>query len=163
MRAAGGMETFHAINHAMSTVATGGFSTHDTPRPAICRTCRSSCGPVASSCSSAPAVLDHDAVCGARRPSLDAPATPRIRVFAGYGIVLFMAVAIYLRVRLDMPFFDAVTHSTFNLLSMVTTAGFASDDYTLWGPFAHACIFVATFLGGCSGSTTGGVRKPIVS
>ena len=69
-----------------------------------------------------------------------------------------VAVAIYLSVKLDMPFLSALTHSAFNFMSIITTTGFASDDYTLWGPFAVACIFVATFLGGCSGSTTGGIK-----
>jgi trk system potassium uptake protein TrkH len=76
----------------------------------------------------------------------------------GYCIVFAVAVAIYLRVNMGMPFFTALTHSTFNLMSIITTAGFASDDYSLWGPFAIGCIFVATFLGGCSGSTTGGIK-----
>jgi trk system potassium uptake protein TrkH len=69
-----------------------------------------------------------------------------------------LSVAIYLRVKLGIPFFDALTHSTFNFISIITTTGFASDDYTKWGPFAVACLFVATFLGGCSGSTTGGIK-----
>jgi trk system potassium uptake protein TrkH len=92
------------------------------------------------------------------RGRFDALRDPQIRVFAGYCIVFTVAVAIYLRVQLDTPFFEALTHSAFNFMSIITTTGFASDDYTLWGPFAVACIFVATFLGGCSGSTTGGIK-----
>jgi trk system potassium uptake protein TrkH len=94
----------------------------------------------------------------ALRGRMEALRDPQIRVFAGYCVVFAFAVAIYLRVKLQMPFFDALTHSTFNFMSIISTAGFASDDYTLWGPFAVACIFVATFLGGCSGSTTGGIK-----
>ena len=154
--AAGGMETFHAINHAMSTVATGGFSTHDTSflryadMPFILWT-----GSVFMFIGSLPFSIMMLFVVRGR---LDALGDPQIRVFAGYCIVFSVAVAIYLRVKLDMPFGDAITHSTFNFMSIISTAGFASDDYTLWGPFAVACIFVATFLGGCSGSTTGGIK-----
>ncbi|PSJ64474.1 TrkH family potassium uptake protein [Kumtagia ephedrae] len=154
--AAGGMEPFHAVNHAMSTVATGGFSTHDTSflryadMPAILWT-----GSIFMFIGALPFSI---MILFAVRGRLDALRDPQIRVFAGYCIVFSLAIAIYLRVRLDMPFFDALTHSTFNLVSIITTAGFASDDYTLWGPFAVACIFVATFLGGCSGSTTGGIK-----
>jgi trk system potassium uptake protein TrkH len=92
------------------------------------------------------------------RGRLDALRDPQIRVFAGYCAAFIVAVAIYLRIHLDMPFFHALSHSAFNFMSIITTTGFASDDYTLWGPFAVACIFVATFLGGCSGSTTGGIK-----
>jgi trk system potassium uptake protein TrkH len=57
-----------------------------------------------------------------------------------------------------MPFFDALTQSTFNFVSIITTTGYASDDYSQWGSFVVACAFVATFLGGCSGSTSGGIK-----
>lgn len=153
---ASGMDGFHAINHAMSTVATGGFSTHDTSflrysdNAAILWT-----GIVFMFIGGLPFSI---MILFAVRGRLDALRDPQIRVYAGYCIVFSIAVAIYLRVHLDMPFFKALTHATFNLLSIITTAGFASDDYSLWGPFAVGCIFVATFLGGCSGSTTGGIK-----
>jgi trk system potassium uptake protein TrkH len=154
--AAAGMEPFHAINHAMSTVATGGFSTHDTSfirytgSPAILWV-----GIIFMFIGSLPFSI---MILFAVRGRFDALRDPQIRVFAGYSVVFAVSVAIYLRVKLDMPFFDALTHSTFNFISIISTGGFASDDYTRWGPFAVACIFVATFLGGCSGSTTGGIK-----
>ncbi|MER2536825.1 MAG: TrkH family potassium uptake protein [Rhizobiaceae bacterium] len=153
---AAGMEGFHAVNHAMSTVATGGFSTHDTSflryadNPAILWT-----GTIFMFVGSLPFSI---MILFAVRGRLDALQDPQIRVFAGYTIVFAIALAVYLRVHRDMDFFDALTHATFNILSVISTAGFASDDYTRWGPFAVACIFVATFLGGCSGSTTGGIK-----
>lgn len=154
--AAAGMEPFHALNHAMSTVATGGFSTHDTSfvryadNPAILWI-----GIVFMFIGALPFSI---MILFAVRGRVDALRDPQIKVFAGYLIVLAVSVAVYLRVKFDMPFFDALTHSTFNFISIITTAGFASDDYTQWGPFAVVCIFVATFLGGCSGSTTGGIK-----
>ena len=154
--AAAGMDGFDAVNHAMATLATGGFSTHDASFGAF---------------ADRPAILWISAVfmfvgslpfsimmLFALRGRLDALRDPQIRVFAGYAIVFSVAVAIYLRVRADVPFFEALTHSTFNFVSVITTTGFASDDYSQWGPFAIACAFIATFLGGCSGSTTGAIK-----
>ncbi len=141
----------------MSTVATGGFSTHDTSfvrysdSPAILWT-----GIVFMFIGSLPFSI---MILFAVRGRLDALRDPQIRVFAGYCVVFSVAVAVYLRVNFDTPFLEALTHSSFNFLSIISTAGFASDDYTQWGPFAVACIFVATFLGGCSGSTTGGIKS----
>lgn len=153
---AAGMEAFHAVNHAMSTVATGGFSTHDTSflryadNPAILWI-----GSIFMFIGGLPfSIMILLAVRG--RP--DALRDPQIRVYAGYCVVFSVAVAIYLRVSDNVPFFEALTQSTFNLLSIITTAGFASQDYTLWGPFAVTAVFLATFLGGCSGSTTGGIK-----
>jgi trk system potassium uptake protein TrkH len=153
---AAGMEPFHAVNHAMSTVATGGFSTHDTSflryadNPGVLWT-----GIVFMFIGALPFSI---MILFAVRGRFDALRDPQIRVFAGYCIVLVVAMAIYLRVGLGRPFDDAVTHSAFNIVSIITTAGFASDDYTLWGPFALGLFFLATFLGGCSGSTTGGIK-----
>lgn len=154
--AAAGMAPFDAINHAMATLATGGMSTHDTSflryseLPAILWV-----GTIFMFVGGLPfSIMMLFAV----RGRLYALRDPQIRVFAGYCIVFTLAVAMYLRVKLDMPFGTALTHSAFNFMSIITTTGFASDDYTKWGPFAVACIFVATFLGGCSGSTTGGIK-----
>jgi trk system potassium uptake protein TrkH len=153
---AAGMQTFDAVNHAMSTLATGGLSTHDTSfvrygdNPAVLWT--------ASVFMFIGGLPFSIMILFAVRGRVDALRDPQIRVFAGYAFVLSVAVAIYLRVSTDVPFFYALTHSTFNFMSIITTTGFSSDDYTKWGPFAVACIFVATFLGACSGSTSGGIK-----
>lgn len=153
---AAGMTGFNAVNHAMSTLATGGFSTHDTSlaqysdQPAVLW--------ISSFFMFVGALPFSIMILFAARGRLDALRDPQIRVFAGYVLVFAISVAVYLRLRDGVPFFDALTHSVFNFVSVITTTGFASDDYTMWGPFAVACFFVATFLGGCSGSTSGGVK-----
>jgi trk system potassium uptake protein len=154
--AAAGMTAFNAFNHALTTVSTAGFSTHDA-----------SFGVYADM----PAVLWTAIVfmfigalpfsilmLFALRGRLDALADPQIRVFAAYAAVFAVAAAIYLRLSTEMPFFDALTHGTFNFVSIITTTGYASADYQGWGPFIAAWAFVATFLGGCSGSTSGGIK-----
>lgn len=154
--AAAGMAGFDAVNHAMSTLATGGFSTHDasfggySQRPAILW--------IASIFMFVGALPFSIMILFSLRGRLDALRDPQIRVFAGYAAAFALLVAIYLRVTDGRPFFDALTHSVFNFMSIITTTGFASDDYMQWGPFAIACVFIAMFLGGCSGSTTGGIK-----
>ena len=154
--AAAGMDGFDAVNHAMATLATGGMSTSETSfiaysaQPAILWV-----GIVFMFIGSLPFSI---MILFAVRGRLDALRDPQIRVFAGYCVVFAVSVAIYLSVHTGMPFFQALTHSAFNFMSIISTTGFASDDYSLWGPFAVACIFVATFMGGCSGSTTGGIK-----
>lgn len=53
---------------------------------------------------------------------------------------------------------DAFVHALFNETSVVTTTGYASQDYSLWGPFVVVMFFFLTFVGGCSGSTSGGMK-----
>ncbi|WP_274424170.1 TrkH family potassium uptake protein [Chelativorans sp. YIM 93263] len=154
--AAAGMTTFDAINHALTTLATAGFSTHD-----------SSMGFYADNSAVLwvgivfmfmGAVPFSILILFMLRGNLDALRDPQIRVFATYTLLFVLAVAIYLRVVTDRPFFDALTHAAFNFVSIITTTGYATEDYGQWGGFAISAAFVAMFLGGCSGSTTGGIK-----
>lgn len=154
--ASAGMDGFDAVTHAMSTMATGGFANYDTSfaryadNPAILWI-----GTVFMVIGALPFTI---LILFALRGRLDALADPQIKVFIGYVLAFVFGVAIYLRLSQGVPFFDALTASAFNFTSIITTTGFASEDYSLWGPFAVACAFIATFLGGCSGSTTGGIK-----
>lgn len=78
------------------------------------------------------------------------------------GLLKLLLIAILVlsgwRILNGTPVFEAFTHVTFNVVSVVTTTGYASDDYTLWGAFPIAAFFYLTFLGGCSGSTSGGMK-----
>lgn len=52
----------------------------------------------------------------------------------------------------------AFRHAAFNVVSVVTTTGFATADYTLWGNVVIGLFFGLTFIGGCTGSTSGGIK-----
>ncbi|MCV0393950.1 MAG: TrkH family potassium uptake protein [Rhizobiaceae bacterium] len=151
-----GMSAFDAVNHAMTTLSTGGFSTHDSSlgfyadRPAVLWV-----GTVFMFIGALPfSILIFLAVRGRMDPAGD----PQIRVFLGYCVAFTLAVAIYWRLTADVPFIQALTHSAFNFTSIITTTGYASSDYSTWGPFVVMCALAATFLGGCSGSTSGGIK-----
>lgn len=153
--ATAGMDRFDALNHAMTTIATAGFSTHDA-----------SFGHFESStilmistgflilCSLPFSVIILLAV----RNRLDAARDPQILVFISYVLIISLMLAIYQHLENAVPMGEALIHALFNVTSVVSTAGFASDDYTQWGPFAVMLIFFATFMGGCSGSTAGGIK-----
>ena len=86
---------------------------------------------------------------------------PRPSKACGGGLGVF-AVTVCLTIWLDqtrnIDVADAFTQAAFNVVSIVTTTGFASDDYAVWGPFAFGVFYILTFIGGCSGSTTGGIK-----
>ena len=83
---------------------------------------------------------------------------PQVRAFVTMLAVVSVLLALWLAARGDYGFFEALTLTAFNVTSIVTTTGFASTDYTLWGPFAVMAFFILTFLGGCTGSTSGGIK-----
>ncbi|MES3007202.1 MAG: TrkH family potassium uptake protein [Pseudomonadota bacterium] len=150
-----GMDFFNAINHAMATVSTGGYSTSD----------------------SSFAQFDSLALHWVAIVFMILGATPfvlMIRLFRHKQVSILrdaqwcgmLAILTTLSLLLVLPALAmpgetlswAITHAAFNLVSVVTTTGFASTDYTQWGSFAIAIFFFATFLGGCSGSTSGGIK-----
>lgn len=55
-------------------------------------------------------------------------------------------------------FFTSLRFSSFNVAAILTTTGFATADFTLWPAFSQAIIFFLYFVGGCSGSTGGGIK-----
>ncbi|MDK1386306.1 TrkH family potassium uptake protein [Sinorhizobium sp. 8-89] len=150
-----GMNRFDAINHAMTTVATGGFSTHDASFAYF--------GSIPllwtstffmTLCSLPFSILIVLVV----RGRLDALRDPQITVFLGYLTAFSVAVAVYHRLANGVEFHLALAHSFFNITSLLSTTGYASEDYSLWGPFVVMTAFIATFMGGCSGSTAGGIK-----
>ena len=58
----------------------------------------------------------------------------------------------------EVPIDVAVRTASFSVVSVVTTTGFAVEDYTAWGTFSVGLFFLLKFVGGCSGSTTGGIK-----
>ena len=53
---------------------------------------------------------------------------------------------------------DAFRFGTFQVVSIISTTGFATSDYNLWHPSAQILIFLLFFIGGSSGSTSGGIK-----
>jgi trk system potassium uptake protein TrkH len=59
----------------------------------------------------------------------------------------------------DYPIEPALRHAFFQTVSLITTTGFVSDNYDQWPAFAAILILIMLFLGGCSGSTAGGIKQ----
>jgi trk system potassium uptake protein TrkH len=57
-----------------------------------------------------------------------------------------------------MPLFEAVRHGTFQVLSIITTTGYASADFESWSAQAKMVLFLLMFVGGCAGSAAGGPK-----
>ncbi len=150
-----GMSFFDAINHAMTTLATGGYSTHDASMGYF----DDNRLLVASTIFMVLAALPFVIYIRAFLPNrFQLWKDPQILVFILICVVLSLAIAITRRVVNDTPFGEALISSSFNLVSVITTTGYASEDYTLWSNAAIGIFFLASFLGGCAGSTAGGIK-----
>jgi len=150
-----GMSPFDALNHAFTTVCTGGFSTHDASF----------------------AWFDSDALDWAcivfmigggvpflaylrilRRGSLRQRIDTQVVAFLLAAAALSATLGIWLNLQHGMGGFDATTHAVFAVIAVMTTTGYASNDYVAWGTFAATFVFLVSFVGGCTGSTSGGVK-----
>ena len=149
-----GMSPFDAINHAMSTVATGGFSTSDASMGKF--------GPSAHWVAvffmllgSLPFTLYVMTLRGNRTALFR---DQQVRGFVVMLTVTSLLFSGWYWLNNEIPMLDALRVVTFSVVSVVTTTGFAVDDYTQWGGFAVMVFFYLTFVGGCSGSTSGGLK-----
>ena len=153
---AAGMSTFDALNHAMTTIATSGYSTHDqsmgffADQPAILWV-----GFFFMLASSLPLVLYVKFV---RTRSLRAWNDQQVRGFLKVVFVVISGLTLWLAMRPELSFADALRTVCFNAMSIISTTGYAAGDYTAWGSGAVGAFFVLMFLGGCTGSTTGGIK-----
>jgi trk system potassium uptake protein TrkH len=149
-----GMTPFEAINHAMTTIATGGYSTSDssmakfTPAAHWTAVCFMLLGGL-------PFMLMVSTIRGNRYALIH---DQQVQGFIGMLLVMCMAFSIWLTLNSDHAFLDALRIVSLNVVSVVTTTGYALGDYTLWGEFAVLAFFYLTFIGGCSGSTSGGLK-----
>ena len=76
-------------------------------------------------------------------------------------IILFGAISIttiYLVLHEGYSIQYALRIASFNITSILTTTGFSSADYSTWGSFILVFIFLIMSIGGCTGSTTGGIK-----
>jgi trk system potassium uptake protein TrkH len=81
-----------------------------------------------------------------------------VRGFVTFLFSVCLITTLWLATTRDIPLLDATRIATFNITSIVTTTGYATEDYTNWGTSAMGLFFVLMFVGGCSGSTCGGIK-----
>ncbi|MDX1269315.1 MAG: potassium transporter TrkG, partial [Oceanisphaera sp.] len=82
----------------------------------------------------------------------------QVRGFLGFLLATWLVFGTWLWLHSDNSWWDAFRIVAVNVTSVVTTTGFALGDYTTWGSFAVLLFFYLTFVGGCSGSTSGGLK-----
>lgn len=150
-----GMSPFDAICHALTTVATAGFSTHDKsfgffPDASLQWTCIAF-----MILGSLPFVVFIRML---RGETTAIWYDEQVRGFVIFLTAVCLATTLWISTIRDVSFLEAARIATFNVTSIVTTTGYATEDYTTWGTSAMGLFFLLMFVGGCSGSTCGGIK-----
>ena len=150
-----GMSLFDAVNHAMSAISTGGFSTSDQSLakwdiPAVHWV-----AVVVMISGSVPFTLYVATLRGHRRALIK---DQQVQGLLGLLVATWLVLGTWYWATTDLHWLDALRHVALNVTSVVTTTGFALGDYSLWGNFSLMLFFYLGFIGGCSGSTAGGIK-----
>ncbi|MGF7159596.1 trk system potassium uptake protein TrkH [Rhodoligotrophos appendicifer] len=150
-----GMTLFDAVCHAMSTVATGGFSTHDASFGFYTNPSTMWVATVFMFLGSLPIVLYIRILRGG---SWAIWRDVQVQGFFGIVALFIIGMSAWRYASHELSFFAVLTEVSFNIVSVISTTGFAYGDYSSWGAPALGAFFVLTFIGGCTGSTTGGIK-----
>ncbi|MGB1310940.1 MAG: TrkH family potassium uptake protein [Leucothrix sp.] len=152
-----GMDWFDAIGHSFSTVAIGGFSTHDESMGYFQSRAIESVAIVFMLLSSANFSL-HFLVWRKKDPRLYFQDS-ELRFFL-YCVLLVSAICtLYLYVSYQFSSFSETAYmAVFQAVSMITTTGYSTSSYTYWPVFVTGLLIFASFMGGCAGSTAGGMK-----
>ncbi len=163
-----GMSFFDAINHAMSTLSTGGFSTknnsvahwNNTPIIQYIIT-------FFMLIAGTNFVLSYFAFTGKIRKIFRDQEFKFLMTFIGISTFI-VALVLYNNVDLTLSSFDhpqifgtlesSFRHAFFQVVAVITTTGFVTADFTAWTPFLTIVFFGLMFMGGSAGSTSGGVK-----
>lgn len=150
-----GMSPFDAVNHAMSAISTGGFSTSDLSlgkwqQPAVHWVAI-----VVMILGSLPFALYVSTLRGNRHALLRDQQVQGMLILL---VVTWLVLGTWYWATTELPWWTAFRHVALNVTSVVTTTGFALGDYSLWGNFSLMLFFYLGFIGGCSGSTAGGIK-----
>ncbi len=151
-----GMSPFDAIGHSFSTVAIGGFSTHDA-----------SIGYFDNAIIEAIAIFFM--VISAVNFALHFAAwrqkslrqywhDPEFKFYIGILVVTTLFTTVVLLLNNTYEGTEALRKAVFEVVSIATTTGYATADFALWPTLLPFLLFIAAFAGGCAGSTGGGMK-----
>jgi len=151
-----GMSSFDSVCHTFATMATGGFSTRAVSIEAY----------------QSPAIeyivilfmllaginfTQHYRLFVERKPR-SFFADPEIRAYVAIVAVATVSVGATLLVGSGYSLEESFRLAAFQVVSIMTTTGFSSVDFEQWASFATFVLLVLMFIGGCTGSTAGGMK-----
>ncbi|MDG6778937.1 TrkH family potassium uptake protein [Thiomicrorhabdus sp. zzn3] len=152
-----GMSWFDAFAHSFSTVAIGGFSTHDASIGYFNSTSVEMVAILFMFLSGINFALHFSAF---RHLSVSPYRwDPEFRAYTGLLVLATLVVTLYLYVHDVYPTLEeSFRYGAFQTVSLATTTGFANADFSVWPVFIPVLLIMLSFIGGSAGSTAGGMK-----
>jgi len=151
----GGMDLFESICHAFGTMATGGFSTRNASIAAYDSAYIDGVITFFMLVAGVNFALHFQLFRG--RP-LAVWRDPEFRFFVILTLLLTAVVTFSIQSSSYSSWLDALRFGSFQVASILTTTGFATADYERWRPLPQGGLLLCMFIGGCAGSTAGGIK-----
>jgi len=149
-----GMPFFDSVNHALTTMSTGGFSTHDASF-GLYQGVPEYVASLFMVLASLPFVRYVQFLAGQARPILR---DSQIWTYLGVIAAFVLVIAAFRVVVNDDHYEHAFREGIFNVTSIISGTGYASTDYQLWGHLPVVLFFFVGLIGGCAGSTACSIK-----
>ncbi len=152
-----GMTLFDAITHSYATVATGGFSTHDASLGYFNSVAIEIIAIIFMILGSLNFTTHFISWHKLRFYNYWEDIQARVFIFIILGLTTIIVVMLLWH-DVYHDFWSALRYGSFQLVSIISTTGFLTTDFTTWPTFLPILVFGSCFIGGCVGSTAGGFR-----
>ncbi len=150
-----GMSGFDSIIHAMTTISTGGFSNYDESFGYFDSFKIETISIIFMIIGSLPFVLYLQFLHRQKKSILK---DDQIRLFFLILIVVVMITTVWLNSKIFQDLNSSFRNSIFNITSILTGTGYSSNNFSNWGSYGTVIMLIIMFIGGCAGSTTGGIK-----
>jgi trk system potassium uptake protein len=150
-----GMTAFDSLIHCMSTISTGGFSNHSSSFEYFKSYSLENVSVIFMILGSLPFVIFIQFIHGQKMSIFK---DDQIKLFLSLLLIIISITSIWLTNYLKLDFLQSIRVATFNITSILTGTGYTSSNYNNWGGFGLVIILMIMFIGGCAGSTTGGIK-----
>ncbi|MAI84037.1 MAG: potassium transporter TrkH [Rickettsiales bacterium] len=150
-----GMSLFDGIAHAMTIIATGGFSTKNMSIGHFNSVYIEFFTIIFMVISSLPFLLLFQLFKG---KYIDFLKNSQIRFFFSIILILTLIITFWLQKYYEVNFLQALRIAAFSIVSITTGSGFSTYDFSVWGSFSTLILLFFMLIGGCSGSSSCGLK-----
>ena len=151
-----GMTIFDSISHAMTTIATGGFSTHNGSIGFFNNSNIEIVASIFIILGSIPFISYLKFVQGNKRIFFKDEQIKGLIYLLIISIAIMFFYLVFINYESDL--FEKIRISSFNVISILSGTGYVTDDFGLWGKFSLIFFLFLMFVGGCAGSTACGIK-----
>ena len=151
-----GMTMFDSVSHAMTTIATGGFSTHNDSIGFFKNPNIEIVASIFIILGSIPFISYLKFAQGNRKVFFN---DVQIKGLIYLLVISITVMFFYLMfINYESSLLDKIRVSSFNVISILSGTGYVTDDFGLWGKFSLVFFLLLMFIGGCAGSTACGIK-----